>query len=219
MPTNFPISADNFPNPNPTSSLDSPSHASQHANANDAIEAVETYLLANTFTSPTLLGTPVSTTAAADTDTTQIATTEYVLGQVSTTTPQQVSNISGSVGTSLKYARADHRHEANPYFQSIDLFTVLANGTTAMNLADNKNVQVTPNATATFTTTVGVSEGTLGFLRILTSGTTSYTITFGSGFRTQSTLATGTVSARTFMLTFIYVGSAWTEISRTTAMA
>jgi hypothetical protein len=46
MPTNFPTSVDNFTNPTANDSLNLPSHSTQHANANDAIEAVESYLLA-----------------------------------------------------------------------------------------------------------------------------------------------------------------------------
>lgn len=49
MPTNFPTSVDNFTNPTANDSLNLPSHSTQHANANDAIEAVEDYLLTNPF--------------------------------------------------------------------------------------------------------------------------------------------------------------------------
>lgn len=45
MPTNFPTSVDNFTNPTANDSLNLPSHSTQHANANDAIEAIETSLL------------------------------------------------------------------------------------------------------------------------------------------------------------------------------
>ncbi len=45
MPTNFPTSVDNFTNPTANDSLNIPSHSTQHANANDAIEAIETYAL------------------------------------------------------------------------------------------------------------------------------------------------------------------------------
>ena len=41
MGTNFPTDLDNFTNPTPTDYLDSPSHSSQHADANDAIEALQ----------------------------------------------------------------------------------------------------------------------------------------------------------------------------------
>jgi hypothetical protein len=46
MPTNFPTSVDNFTNPTANDSLNLPSHSTQHANANDAIEAIETFALA-----------------------------------------------------------------------------------------------------------------------------------------------------------------------------
>jgi hypothetical protein len=59
--------------------------------------------------SPSLTGVPLSTTAAADTNTTQIATTAYVVGQASSTTPSALG--AAAVGTSLKYARADHVHQ------------------------------------------------------------------------------------------------------------
>jgi hypothetical protein len=58
--------------------------------------------------SPTFTGVPLSTTAAADTNTTQIATTAYVVGQASASTP--ANNGTAAIGTSLKYARADHVH-------------------------------------------------------------------------------------------------------------
>lgn len=41
MATNFPTSLDTLTNPSSTDSLTSPSHASQHADANDAIEALQ----------------------------------------------------------------------------------------------------------------------------------------------------------------------------------
>lgn len=41
MATNFPSSLDNLSNPSPGDALTSPSHAGQHADANDAIEALQ----------------------------------------------------------------------------------------------------------------------------------------------------------------------------------
>lgn len=41
MPTNYPTSFDTFTNPTATSLLTSPSHAQQHADINDAVEALE----------------------------------------------------------------------------------------------------------------------------------------------------------------------------------
>jgi hypothetical protein len=48
MPTNFPTGVDNFVNPTPTDSLNAPAHSTQHTNANDAIEAIEGYILNGT---------------------------------------------------------------------------------------------------------------------------------------------------------------------------
>lgn len=45
MATNFPSSQDNFTNPTSSDTLDSPDHASQHTNVNDAVEAIELALL------------------------------------------------------------------------------------------------------------------------------------------------------------------------------
>jgi hypothetical protein len=53
-------------------------------------------------------GNASSGTAAADTNTTQLATTAYVIGQASGTTPTTIGT--NTVGTSLRYARADHTH-------------------------------------------------------------------------------------------------------------
>jgi hypothetical protein len=61
--------------------------------------------------SPTFTGTPISTTAAADTNTTQIATTAFVVTQASSTTPSYISGQQyAEIGSSLRYARADHKH-------------------------------------------------------------------------------------------------------------
>lgn len=59
--------------------------------------------------SPTLTGTPLSTTAAVDTNTTQVATTAFVLAQAGSATPL-VDAATAVVGTSTRFARADHVH-------------------------------------------------------------------------------------------------------------
>ena len=45
MTTNFPSSIDSFTNPTSSSTMASPSHSAQHADVNDAVEAIETALL------------------------------------------------------------------------------------------------------------------------------------------------------------------------------
>lgn len=90
-------------------------------------------------------------------------------------------------------------------------------GTLALAFATTQTCQVTPNATASFTTTVPAA-GTVCKLIILTSGTTSYTMTFGTGFKSTGTLATGTTTAKYFVVSFISNGTFVIETSRTTAM-
>lgn len=51
---------------------------------------------------------PTSTTASQDTNTTQVATTAFVIGQASSSTP--IIDGTATTGTSLRYARADHVH-------------------------------------------------------------------------------------------------------------
>lgn len=58
--------------------------------------------------SPALTGVPTVPTATADTNTTQAASTAFVVGQASSTNP--VASGAAAVGVSLKYARADHAH-------------------------------------------------------------------------------------------------------------
>lgn len=53
---------------------------------------------------------------------------------------------------------------------------------------------------------------------VKTSGTSSYTLTFNTGFKSTWTLATGTVDAKYFVINFISDGIQALELSRTTAM-
>jgi len=69
---------------------------------------------------------------------------------------------------------------------------------------------ITPTGACTFTTTSFKSGKRITFI-ILTSGTTSRTLTWSTGFKPLSTLSTGTVTGKYFSLTFICVGSLWIE--------
>ena len=97
------------------------------------------------------------------------------------------------------------------------VYTVLLSGTLAMGFATNTCVKITPSATQTFTTTVPPA-GHERILIILTSGTASRTITFGTGFKPTGTLATGTVTARVFVIRWISDGTNLYEAGRTAAM-
>lgn len=93
-------------------------------------------------------------------------------------------------------------------------FVTLPTGTTAMAFDVNRVVKVTPNATATFTTTIPYA-GAYGTIILLTSGTTSYTISFGSGFLASGDLITGTETGKYFTMLFVSDGTSMIEINRT----
>jgi hypothetical protein len=65
MATSYPNSIDQLINPNGSDVLSSPSHSEQHANANDAIEALETKVGVNGSTDPNSLTYKVSTIETA----------------------------------------------------------------------------------------------------------------------------------------------------------
>lgn len=58
--------------------------------------------------SPTFTGVPAGPTAAVDTNTTQFATTAFVLAQAASANPSALGT--AAPGTSTRYARADHVH-------------------------------------------------------------------------------------------------------------
>jgi hypothetical protein len=78
-------------------------------------------------------------------------------------------------------------------------------------------VQNLINANVTMTTDVA-TLGSRADIIIVTSGTTSRTVTFGTGFKTTGTLATGTVSGKYFVISFVSNGNFMIETSRTVAM-
>lgn len=88
--------------------------------------------------------------------------------------------------------------------------TMTVNMTTAV-------ITITPTGACTFNASGGVVGQIITFA-ITTSGTSSFTLTFGTNFRKVGTLATGTTSARFFSVSFICInGTIWQEIGRTAA--
>ena len=77
--------------------------------------------------SPALTGTPTVPTASVDTNTTQIASTAFVLGQASAVAP----NMDGTaaIGTSTRYARADHVHGSDTSKASLGTSNTFTTGT------------------------------------------------------------------------------------------
>lgn len=79
--------------------------------------------------------------------------------------------------------------------------------------------KLTPDQALTINATSAGFVGEVIRVYIDTSGTSSYTITFGTNFRTTGTLASGTTSARRFIVSFESDSICWSETGRTAAMA
>jgi hypothetical protein len=102
--------------------------------------------------SPTLTGTPAAPTAAADTNTTQLATTAFVIGQAGASTP--LIDGTAAVGTSKKYSREDHVHPtdttraplASPTFTGTPAGPTATAGTNTTQLATTAFVAANPVA-------------------------------------------------------------------------
>ena len=95
-------------------------------------------------TSPTLAGVPLAPTAAADINTTQIATTAFVIGQAASTTSPM--NGTAAVGTSAKYARADHVHPVDTSRASITSPTIATPTFTGVVTVASAGIQFTDGA-------------------------------------------------------------------------
>ena len=84
-------------------------------NTGTAFGLADSNVIKAPINSPALTGIPTAPTAAVNNNTTQLATTAYVLGQASGLTPIADSTI-GSPGASSTFARGDHVHPPSTAF-------------------------------------------------------------------------------------------------------
>jgi hypothetical protein len=109
------------------------------------IDSKATASLYATLDSPTFTGTPLSTTAAADTNTTQIATTAYVIGQ----------GYLKSASASNTYAALNNAQMIRPNFTSptetVTVSATAATGTVNVDIVPSGVKYFTSNATADWT--------------------------------------------------------------------
>lgn len=95
--------------------------------------------------------------------------------------------------------------------------TSATSGTMTVNM-NTRLITITPTGAATFNASGGTT-GQLAVFSVTTSGSSSFTLTWGTNFKTTGTLATGTVTAKKFSVTFICLdGTTWQELARTGAM-
>jgi hypothetical protein len=145
--------------------------------------------------SPTFTGTPAAPTAAVDTNTTQIATTAFVVGQAASASPLMAGT--AAVGTSLRYARGDHVHPTDT--SRAPLASPTFTGTPAAPTA-----AVDTNTTQLATTAYVVGQGYLKSAAAsstylpLAGGTLTGNLVFsGTGRLIQGDFSNATNSSRT----------------------
>jgi len=147
--------------------------------------------------SPTLTGVPTTPTAAVGTNNFQIASTAFVIGQASATTPAMDST--AAVGTSTRYARADHVHPSDT--AKVD--------TTDSRLTDAR----TPTAHASTHGVAGSDPVTVASSQVTGLATSATTDTTNADNITSGTLA----AARVATLNQDTTGNAATATTATTA--
>lgn len=77
-------------------------------------------------------------------------------------------------------------------------------GTLSVNVNDVSVVTIKPNGACTFNVTGGANGQRVSFV-IITAGTSSYTLTFGTGLNNTGTLATGTSDSKAWTVNFICI--------------
>ena len=165
-----------------------------------AILAIAGAVKAN-VANPTFTGTPAAPTAAANTNTTQIATTAFVLGQGNATAATIAMNGTQAAGSSNLYARADHVHPsdttkanlADPTFTGTPAAPTAANATNTTQIATTAFVKnqnyITGNQTITLS---GDATG---------SGTTAITVTLKNDVATAGTFTKVTINSKGLVTT------------------
>lgn len=96
--------------------------------------------------SPTFTGVPAAPTAAANTNTTQVATTAFVLGQGNSTAATIAMNGTQAAGTSNLYARADHIHPSDTTKANLASPTFTGTPAAPTAVADTNTTQIATTA-------------------------------------------------------------------------
>jgi hypothetical protein len=96
--------------------------------------------------------------------------------------------------------------------------TPATTGTMTLTMTNVSVFTITPSGACTFNASGGHVGQRLSLI-VTTSGTTAYTLTFGTNFKTAGTLSTGTTTAKVFQVSFTCKdGTLWVEEGRTAAM-
>lgn len=157
------------------------------------------------------------THAPADVTGTAVITTDSRLSDARTPTAHThvKANITdlGTIGTlaalnSVPVAQGNYAASATP----------ATTGTMTVSMGNATVFTITPTGSCTFNASGGVAGQSVTFI-ITTSGTTAFTLTWGTNFKVSATLSTGTTTAKVFAVNFTCKdGTLWVECGRTAAM-
>lgn len=111
---------------------------------------------------------------------------------------------------------------ATGYVASATLFPAVSALTPGANVALNYLLgdvfTLVPDQTCNINAASVAARGHKISLIITTSGSSSFTLTFNTNFKSTGTLATGVTTAKVFVVDFVSNGTTYIETSRTTAM-
>ncbi|KAF0249322.1 MAG: hypothetical protein FD167_1275 [bacterium] len=169
-----------------------------------------------------LLGVPVSATTLAASATATLSSTLSVTGnfaintnKFNVTAASGNTTVAGTLGVTGLSTFGSFKGTTNLGSAVVALTpaTIVALDSTLGN-----TFTLTPAQDTTINIATVPATDQLITLKVLTSGTTSYSITFGTNIKSTATLATGTTTAKVFVVTFRSDGTNFNEVSRTTAM-
>lgn len=141
---------------------------------------------------PTFTGVPAAPTAAVDTNTTQLATTAFVVGQAGAASP--IIDGVAAAGTSLRYSRQDHVHPtdttraplASPTLTGTPAAPTAAPGTNTTQLATTAFVQAAiggATAQSEWFDSAGCNNATAGTVWNLPTTNAPTVACFGTSYR------------------------------------
>lgn len=117
-------------------------------------------------------------------------------------------------GTNLFFYSSSQK---NAVASNFSIAAPATTGTMTTTLTNVSTVTITPTGSCTFNASGGIAGSDCTFV-ITTSGTSAFTLTWGTNFKSTGTLSTGTVNAKVFTVSFRYDGTNWNETARTPAM-
>ena len=187
MATNFPASLDSLTNPTSSDSLNSPSHSAQHANSNDAIEALQAKVGADSSAVTTSLDYKVAQLEAISHGKILqvLSTTKLDAFTTSSTSLVDVTGLSVSVTPSSTSSKV----------------LVLAQVSVGAPTATNFGLQLVRDSTAIFISTAGSANATAQFQNHFGTATDTWTFVYldspasssATTYKIQARCGTGSV--------------------------